>query len=155
MVRFVALLLAASVMAGPPAQAASPHWSCYGRFAGVLRKRDFPGADCARAFVKIQFLGTVRQGNDKYLIYEYSYADDPKRISGVEPHALKRILIFKNKTSVYLGNYAMDAGFAAKVESNRIRVLTETPDLDGTIEIGPAGPPKEVFYGGDAATFDR
>lgn len=153
--RTIVLLAATSLLIVSPARAASTRWSCYGSLAAILRANDFPGADCRRASVKIAFLGSVRQGADKYLVYQYGYADDPAKIGGVEPHALKRILIFKNKLSDYLGNYAMDAGFDAEVHSNAIHVRTETPKMDGDIHIGPDGPPDTVSYGGDEASFDR
>ena len=150
-----ALIVASGLSVGYPAHAASMDWSCYGRFAKVLKQRDFPGADCARSKVDIQFLGATPQGKDRYLVYQYAYEDDPRKIGGVQAHALKRILIFKNSIANYLGGYVMDAGFKAKLEGNRIRVLTDRPNEDGTIEIGPAGPPETAFYGGDMQSFDR
>jgi hypothetical protein len=153
--RIAVLLAAAGLLSAPPAHAARMNWSCYGQFASVLERRGFPGADCSRARVKIGFLGAVHQGRDKYLVYQYGYEDDPNKIGGVQAHALKRILIFKNSTGDYLGNYVMDADFDADVRANRIHVRADKRDLDGTIEIGPHGPPKQAFYGGDLVPFDR
>lgn len=154
-IRTAALLAVTSVVAVTPVHAAAMDWSCYARFARVLEQRGFPGADCATAKVSIRFLGSVAQAKDRYLVYQYGYVDDPAKLHGAQPHALKRILIFKNGITDYLGNYVMDAGFKAKVQGSRIRVLTETPDENGTIEIGPAGPPAKALYGGEEQSFDR
>jgi hypothetical protein len=152
--RTVVFLAALSLLIASPVRASSSYWSCYGPLASILKTRDFPGADCRRASIRIGFLGTVRQGADEYLVYQYGYQDDPSKIGGVQAHALKRILIFKNTTSDYLGEYAMDAGFEAEVQGNRIVVRGSEPDDHGVIEIGPAGPPRKTFYGGDVVLFD-
>lgn len=142
------------LLAAPPALAMPMNWSCYGKLAETLRNRHFPAANCSTAFVNVKAIGLVTSGNTKYLIYQYAYRDNPKFLDGRAQHGIKRILIFKDSIRNYLGNYAMDMGFNARIDRNRVLVMTDMPKWDGIIELGPDGPPKHVRFGGDNEQFN-